>query len=452
MFRRLLIANRGEVAARIARTCRRLGVHTVAVASQADLGAKWLADADTVVPLGAAAASGSYLDADALIEVAVHHRCAAVHPGWGFLSENAVFARRCEAAGLTFVGPDPRHLALMGDKAVARKTMAALGMPVVPGSDGPLADLDDAKRAFDRVAGPALLKAVSGGGGRGMRPVDDAAELRDAWEQATAEALSAFGDGRLYLERRIVDGRHVEVQVLADRFGTCLHLGERECSVQRRHQKVIEEAPSPALSAAERERFLPLVADVIGRSGYRNAGTVEMLRDASGELFFMEMNTRLQVEHPVTEQVTGLDLVELQLRVAANQPLPLGQADVAVRGHAIELRINAEDPSQGFRPAPGRVTALRWPTGDGVRVDTHLRDGDRIPPNYDSMVAKVIVHGPDRATALERARAAVAATRVDGVPTNLDLHARILRWEPFVSGNYHTKSLEQALGDLLAGA
>ncbi len=330
--------------------------------------------------------------------------------------------------------------------------MAALGMPVVPGSDGPLADLDDAKRAFDRVAGPALLKAVSGGGGRGMRPVDDAAELRDAGEQATAEALSAFGDGRLYLERRIVDGRHVEVQVLADRFGTCLHLGERECSVQRRHQKVIEEAPSPALSAAERERFLPLVADVIGRSGYRNAGTVEMLRDASGELFFMEMNTRLQVEHPVTEQVTGLDLVELQLRVAANQPLPLGQADVAVRGHAIELRINAEDPSQGFRPAPGRVTALRWPTGDGVRVDTHLRDGDRIPPNYDSMVAKVIVHGPDRATALERARAAVAATRVDGVPTNLDLHARILRWEPFVSGNYHTKSLEQALGDLLAGA
>lgn len=452
MFRRLLIANRGEVAARVLRTCERLGIQSVVVASEADLGSPWLEGADLVVPLGPAPAGRSYLDADALIEIGVEHRCAAVHPGWGFLAENAVFARRCEAAGLTFVGPDPHHMSVMGDKARARETMKALGMPVIPGSDGPLSSLDQAREVLARVGAPALLKAVSGGGGRGMRMVDSEADLREAWEQATAEATAAFGDGRLYLERRIVEGRHIEVQILADRYGTCLHLGERECSVQRRHQKVIEEAPSPALSAEERSRFLPLVAQVIARSGYRNAGTVEMLRDRSGELYFMEMNTRLQVEHPVTEQVTGLDLIELQLRVAANQPLPLSQSDVSVSGHALELRVNAEDPAQGFRPSPGVVQELRWPQGEGIRIDTHLRSGDRIPPNYDSMVAKIIVSGPDRATTLERARHAVAATRVQGVPTNLDLHARLLRWQPFVSGDYHTRSLEQALPELLGGA
>ncbi|TVQ90104.1 MAG: ATP-grasp domain-containing protein [Deltaproteobacteria bacterium] len=452
MFRRLLIANRGEVAARILRTCQRLGIEAVVVASEADLGAPWLEGADRIVPLGPAPAAHSYLDADALIEVGVQHRCAAVHPGWGFLAENAVFARRCEAAGLTFVGPDPHHMSLMGDKARARETMKALGMPVIPGSDGPLSSLEEAREVFEQIAGPALLKAVSGGGGRGMRAVDHPQELREAWEQATAEATSAFGDGRLYLERRIVDGRHIEVQILADRFGVCLHLGERECSVQRRHQKVIEEAPSPALTPEERERFLPQVAQVVARSGYRNAGTIEMLRDASGELFFMEMNTRLQVEHPVTEQITGLDLVELQLRVAANQPLPLRQSEVRLRGHALELRLNAEDPAQDFRPSPGVVSELCWPQGEGIRVDTHLRSGDRIPPNYDSMIAKIIVSGPDRATTLERARQAVRATRVEGVPTNLALHGRLLRWQPFVSGAYHTRSLEQALPELLGGA
>jgi acetyl-CoA carboxylase biotin carboxylase subunit len=285
-----------------------------------------------------------------------------------------------------------------------------------------------------------------------MRSVYRPDEMEDGFRDAAAEASSAFGDGRLYLEKRIVDGRHVEVQVLGDRFGTCLHLGERECSVQRRHQKVVEEAPSPGLSGSERDRVLPLVADVVRRSGYFNAGTVEMLLDATGNLYFMEMNTRLQVEHPVTEQITGLDLVELQLRVAANQRLPIAQSDVARRGHAIEFRINAEDPADGFRPAPGLVRELRFPAGEGIRVDTHLRSGDRIPPNYDSMVAKLIISGGDRASTLEKAREAIAATRVEGVTTNLGLHARILRWEPFITGRYHTRSLEQDLANLMGAA
>lgn len=451
MFRRILIGNRGEVAARVLRTCRRLGIETVAVASAADLDSAWLQDATVVVPLGGARASESYLDAGALIEVGLHHRCAAVHPGWGFLSENAWFARRCEAAGLTFIGPDPSHIAWFGDKAVARDTMAALGMPVIPGSDGALSDLDAARRLADEIGYPVLLKAVSGGGGRGMRAVDGPDALADAWRDATAEATSAFGDGRLYMEKRIVNGRHVEVQVISDAFGTCLHLGERECSVQRRHQKVVEEAPSPGLSPEERARVLPLVADVVGRSGYTNAGTVEMLLDASGKLYFMEMNTRLQVEHPVTEQITGVDLVELQLRVAANQRLSLTQDDVTVSGHALEMRINAEDPAEDFRPSPGLVTALSFPEGDGIRVDTHLHSGERISPHYDSMVAKLIVSGPDRAAVIERARAALKQTRIEGITTNLDLHARILTWEAFVSGNYHTRSLEQDLDRLLGG-
>ncbi|MFT7521726.1 MAG: acetyl-CoA carboxylase biotin carboxylase subunit, partial [Kiritimatiellia bacterium] len=349
MFRRVLIGNRGEVAARILRTCRKLEIEAVVVASHADLDAAWLSDAFRVVPLGPSRSAESYLDADALIEVAVANQCSALHPGWGFLSENAVFARRCEAAGVTFVGPAPVDLTRFGDKAVARDTMKALGMPVIPGSDGPLDDVHQARALADSMGYPVLLKAVSGGGGRGMRVVNGPDELASAWSEATSEAMSAFADGRLYLEKLIIDGRHVEVQLIADGRGTCLHLGERECSVQRRHQKVLEEAPSPGLSPSERARVLPLVADIVARTGYKSAGTVEMLLDQDGRLWFMEMNTRLQVEHPVTEQTTGLDIVELQFRVAANRPLGITQADVRHQGHALELRINAEDPRQGFR-------------------------------------------------------------------------------------------------------
>ncbi len=445
MFRRVLIANRGEVAARVARTCHRLGIEVVAVASAADLDQAWLEDVDIVVPLGPARAAASYLDADALIEVARTQRCAAVHPGWGFLAENDRFASRCEAVGLTFVGPSPQHIRSFGDKALARETMAALGMPIIPGSRTPVDTLEDARREADGVGYPILLKAVAGGGGRGMRGVDDASELSDAFDQASAESLAAFGDGRLYLERRIVGGRHVEVQVIADRHGTALHLGERECSMQRRHQKVLEEAPSPGLSSTERERILPLVADVISRSGYHNAGTVEMLLDADGALWFMEMNTRLQVEHPVTEAITGVDLVELQLRVAANERLPIAQSDVAFSGHAFECRINAEDPEQNFRPSPGVLSVLELPEGEGLRTETHLHAGDRIPPDYDSMIAKLVVHGPTRQAALERLTAALDRVRVSGVTTNVELHRRIVRWPAFQAGTYDTTSLESKL-------
>ncbi len=443
MFRRVLIANRGEVAARVLRTCRRLGIEVVAVASAADADAAWLGDADVVVRIGPARAARSYLDQDALLETALHHRCSAVHPGWGFLAENDQFAARCEAAGLTFVGPRPRQIRMMGDKALARRTMADLGLDVIPGTREPVSDVDDASRAAGEIGFPLLLKAVAGGGGKGMRAVENANALPAAFALASAEAASAFGDGRIYLERRIEGGRHIEVQVVADRHGTCMALGERECSLQRRHQKVLEESPSPGLQASARERILPRVADVVARAGYLGAGTVEMLLDRDGRLWFMEMNTRLQVEHPVTEVVTGIDLVEWQLRVAASEPLPA--APPAPAGHAIECRINAEDPNDGFRPSPGRVKTLQLPEGEGVRVDTHLRSGDRIPPDYDSMVAKVIVHGSNRADAIGRMRAALNALRVEGVVTNVGLHLRILEWPPFVSGTYDTTSLEREL-------
>ncbi len=452
MFRRVLIANRGEVAARVARTCKKLGIQAVAVASPADRDQAWLADVHEVIGLGGNKAAESYLDAAALVEVGLRTGCSAVHPGWGFLSENAAFATMCTSAGLTFVGPSPEHLRSFGDKAVARSTMAALGMPIIPGSKEPVDTLEAARRVADEVGYPVLLKAVSGGGGRGMRAVDRPDDLAAAFAEATAEATSAFGDGRLYLERRIVGGRHVEVQVIGDGRGQALHLGERECSLQRRHQKVLEEAPSPGLSAAERERVLPLVAEVVGRAGYANAGTVEMLLDASGHLYFMEMNTRLQVEHPVSEEVNGIDLVAWQLAVAAGEGLPRSQAEIRPSGHAIELRLNAEDPAQGFRPSPGVVSGLSFPEGEGIRVDTHLAEGDRIPPHYDSMVAKLIVHGADRAQAIERARSALAATRIEGVSNNLGLHAAILTWEPFVSGRYDTTSLETHLDALTAAA
>jgi acetyl-CoA carboxylase biotin carboxylase subunit len=444
MFRRILIANRGEVAARVARTCKRMGIEVVAVASDVDRDQQWLADVDRVVTIGPARAAASYLDQDALIEVGRHHACSAVHPGWGFLAENEGFAVRVASAGLTFIGPAPRHLRAMGDKAIAKKTMRDLGLPLIPGSDGPVADVETARREADRVGYPVLLKAVAGGGGRGMRVVEHPDGLADAFASASAEAASAFGDGRMYLERRIDRGRHVEVQVIGDRYGHALVLGERECSMQRRHQKILEEAPSPGLSPSERARVLPLVQEAIARAGYVNAGTVEMLMDPDGKLYFMEMNTRLQVEHPVTEAITGVDLVEWQLRVAANEPLP--PRAPSPEGHAIECRINAEDPDNGFKPSPGLVSALKLPEGEGIRVDTHLRAGDRIPPNYDSMVAKLIAHGPDRATAIARMAAALAATEVGGVTTNLGLHRKILAWPEFVAGRYDTTTLESRLG------
>jgi acetyl-CoA carboxylase, biotin carboxylase subunit len=445
VFRRILIANRGEVAHRILQTCHRLGVEVVAVTSTADRDQAWLVEADHVVCIGGAPARSSYLNQEAIFEVARRCRASAIHPGWGFLAENAQFAQRCESLGLTFIGPSAKHILEMGDKSLARKTMATLGMPVIPGTKDPLKDLDQARRVADELGYPVLIKAVAGGGGRGMRAASDESALKQAFVEAGAEATAAFGDGRLYLEKQIVGGRHVEVQVVADHFGACATVGERECSLQRRHQKVLEEAPSPGLSVAERERILPVVAEAVRRSGYRNVGTVEMLLDADGALWFMEMNTRLQVEHAVSEAVTGVDLVECQLRIAANEPLGALLADKPVRGHAIECRINAEDPDAGFRPSPGLVTRLKWPEGEGVRVDTHLSTGDRISPHYDSMIGKVIVSAPDRAQCLVRLEAALQHTVVEGVKTNIGLHKRILQWEAFRNGRYDTTSLEREL-------
>jgi acetyl-CoA carboxylase biotin carboxylase subunit len=436
VFRRVLIANRGEVAARVLRTCRRLGVQAVACASDPDADLQWLAEADAVARIGGRTA---YLDMDAVLGAARSHGCAALHPGWGFLSENALFATRCEAERVSFVGPVPSVIRAMGDKSVAKDTMKRLGLPLIPGSDGPVPTPEEARRLADAIGYPVLLKARSGGGGRGMRRVDVPEEVEDAFRQASAEAHSAFGDGALYLEKLIERGRHVEFQVLGDRFGNLLCLGDRECSVQRRHQKLLEESPSPGVDEAVRAATMARVAEACRKAGYTGAGTVEMLRDEAGNLYFMEMNTRLQVEHPVTEMVTGIDLVEQQLRVACNERLDV---TAAPKGHAIECRINAEDPSQGFRPAPGRVSGLVFPSGEGVRVDTHLRAGDTISPHYDSLIAKLIVWAPDRPTAIARMEEALRGTRVDGVPTTIALHLQVLADPRFRAGTYDTTLLD----------
>jgi acetyl-CoA carboxylase biotin carboxylase subunit len=439
MFRRILLANRGEVAARVARTAKRLGIQVVAAASEPDRGLAWLSDVDAVAVLGGRA---SYLDADAVLAAAKAHGCSALHPGWGFLSENALFATRAEQERVTFIGPSPRSIRLMGDKAVAKDTMKAMGLPLIPGSDGVLRDAAHAREVADASGYPVLLKAKAGGGGRGMRRVFRPEDVEEAYTSASAEATSAFGDGAMYLEKLITRGRHIEFQVLGDRHGNFVHLGERECSVQRRHQKLLEESPSPALSPERRAEVGAMVAAACARAGYYNAGTVEMLMDVDGSLYFMEMNTRLQVEHPVTECVTGLDLVELQLRVACNEVV---RPEVRFSGHAIECRINAEDPDAGFKPAPGRVTRLVFPQMDGVRVDTHLREGDTISPHYDSMVAKLIVHAPTRGEAIARMEQALRATVVEGVPTTIGLHLRILAHPDFRAGTYDTTFLDTLL-------
>ena len=444
MFRRILIANRGEVAARVLRTCKRMGIEVVAVTSQADAGLGWLKDADQVVCIGPAKSAGSYLSQENILEAAKQTGATAIHPGWGFLAENADFSARCAAVGITFIGPGPRVMRSMGDKIQARATMDALGMPLIPGSQGQVCDLRAAASEAERIGYPVLLKATAGGGGRGMRRVFEPAGLQEGFESASNESLAAFGNGALYMEKLIVGGRHIEFQVVVDRFGNAIHLGERECSIQRRHQKLIEESPSPALTQAEREEMGALVAAIAARAGYRNAGTIEMLRDATtGELYFMEMNTRLQVEHTISEEVTGVDLVELQLKIAANhaiEPIP-----PKMTGHAIEARINAEDVEQDFRPCPGTITRLVWPQGEGIRVDSHLHEGDEISPHYDSMIAKIIAHGSDRSQAISRLKQALKDLVVEGVKTTTPLHIRVLENEEFLSGRYDTTTLTRML-------
>jgi acetyl-CoA carboxylase biotin carboxylase subunit len=445
MFRRILVANRGEVAVRVLRTCRRMGIECVAVASLADRDLSWLSEADEVVTLGPARAAQSYLDQDAVLEAARRSGATAIHPGWGFLAENATFAARCESAGLTFIGPPSHVIRQLGDKVAARSAMRRLGVPVIPGSDGALESLEEARSVAAAIGYPVLLKAVAGGGGRGMRRVYSEAEIEDAWDSARAEARAAFGDPTMYLEKLIVGGRHIEFQVLADRAGNAVHFGERECSIQRRHQKLLEEAPSPAVSDALRAEMGARVAGALARLGYYTLGTVEMLLDDSGELFFLEVNTRLQVEHPITEMIYGVDLVAWQLRVAAGHTLDLDQAAIAPSGHAVELRINAEDPELDFRPDPGRLERLTLPAGEGIRVETHLRQGDAISPHYDSMFCKLVVRGADRQAALDRAVEALDALEIEGVTTTAGLHRRILALPAFRAGDYDTTTLESTL-------
>jgi acetyl-CoA carboxylase, biotin carboxylase subunit len=448
VFRRVLIANRGEVAVRIIRACHELGVEAVAAYSSADRDSLPVSLADRAIHVGPPPAAQSYLNIPSLVAAATTTCCDAVHPGWGFLAENTEFAEACEDNDLVFVGPRPESIEVMGDKIRAKQTVAAAGLPLVPGSNG-AATLEEARALGEAVGFPLLLKASAGGGGRGMRLVTGPDGLEAAYRTASAEAFAAFSDGSLYAERALLGARHVEVQVLGDGEGGVLTLGERDCSIQRRHQKLVEEGPSPAVTDELRAEMEDAARRATEALRYRGAGTIEFLLGEDGRFYFIEMNTRLQVEHPVTELVTGIDLAQAQLRIAAGEGLPAtGRAEL--RGHAIEFRINAEDPAHDFRPAPGTVTRFRPPLGPGVRVDTHVVDGYAIPPFYDSLVAKVIVWAEDRAAALGRARRALTEFELEGVPTTRDLAADILESEPFTTGRYTTAFLSEAGGALPA--
>jgi acetyl-CoA carboxylase biotin carboxylase subunit len=448
VFSRILIANRGEVAVRIIRACRELDVEAVAVYSTADRDALHVRLADRAVHIGPPPAAASYLNVASLIAAAVTTGSQAVHPGWGFLAENAAFAAACEDNNVTFIGPRPETIATMGDKVRAREAVAAAGLPLVPGSNGTVS-LAEAQALADRVGFPLLLKAAAGGGGRGMRLVASAGELEPAFQTASAEAEAAFSDGSLYIEKALVDARHVEIQILGDGEGGVLTLGERDCSIQRRHQKLVEESPSPGVSPALRTEMEDAARRACEALRYRGAGTIEFLLDEDESFFFMEMNTRLQVEHPVTELVTGIDLARAQLRIAAEEGLPHeGRAEL--RGHAIEFRINAEDPARGFLPAPGTVTRFRPPLGPGVRVDTHVYEGYTIPPQYDSLIGKVLVWAEDRTLALARARRALSEFELEGVPTTRELAVDILESDDFETGRYTTAFLNDAAARLPA--
>jgi acetyl-CoA carboxylase biotin carboxylase subunit len=440
-LRRVLVANRGEIARRVIRACHDEGIEAVAVHSEVDAGAPFVGEADEAVPIGPGPAPQSYLNVAALLEAARRSGADAVHPGYGFLSESARFAAAVAAAGLTWVGPPAEVIAAMGDKVAARTAMRAAGVPVVPGTDDALGPDEDVAAAAAAVGFPLMVKARAGGGGIGMQRVDDPAALERAVATARQRAAAAFGDGGVFLERFVDRPRHVELQVLADAHGNAVHLGERECSVQRRHQKVIEESPSCALDPGLRGRMAEAALRAAAAIGYRNAGTVEFLVDAAGDFHFLEMNTRLQVEHPVTEMCTGIDIVRLQLRIAAGEPLGLTQEEVRFAGHAIEMRVYAEDPYR-MLPSPGTVTAWREPAGPGIRVDSGVVEGSVVSHLYDPLLAKLIVHAPTREAALDLALGAVDGFEVEGVRTNLALHRHVLTSAPFRAGDYTTALLE----------
>jgi len=445
VFEKILIANRGEIALRIHRACREMGIRTVAVHSTADAGAMHVRLADESVCIGPPPSRESYLNIPAILSAAAVTGADAIHPGVGFLSENAAFAEIVEAHGIVFIGPSPQHIQAMGDKITAKKTMVELGVPCVPGSEGEVTDLQAARAEAERIGYPVLIKAAAGGGGRGMKVAETPDDLEQAFTMARRESAAAFGNDAVYMERYLGRPRHIEIQVAADNHGNVVHFGERDCSVQRRHQKVVEEAPSPALNAEERKRIGDTVVDAVQRMGYRSLGTFEFLYE-NGEFFFIEMNTRLQVEHPITEAITGVDLVRLQIQAASGARLPITQEEIGFSGHAIECRITAEDPVS-FQPRPGTVSDYHAPGGLGVRVDSALYAGYAVPPHYDSLIAKLIVHGANRNEALLRLKRSLDEFVIDGLPTTIPLHQRLMTEPQFLDGDYHIRWLERDLLD-----
>ena len=442
---KVLIANRGEIALRIIRSCRELGIATVAVYSSVDKDALHVQLADEAVCVGEALSSKSYLNIPNILAAATSRGADAIHPGYGFLAENDKFAEMCRDHGLTFVGPSPHAIRSMGDKSTAKSTMQSVGVPTVPGSAGLLNSTKQAAVLAEEMGYPVMIKATAGGGGRGMRLVPDASQLESLYKAAQGEAEAAFGNPGLYMEKFIDRPRHVEVQVLADRHGNVVHLGERDCSIQRRHQKLLEEAPSPALDPELRRRMGEAAVAAAQSINYEGAGTVEFLLDRSGGFYFMEMNTRIQVEHPVTEMVTGVDLIAEQLRIAGGEPISVRQEEIQLTGHAIECRINAEDARHNFRPAPGRITGWLPPGGPGVRVDSHVYTGYDIPPFYDSLIGKLIVWGKDRDHAMTRKKRALNECAVTGIPTTVEFHLEMLDRPEFINGDVHTKFVEQEM-------
>ena len=441
MFDKILIANRGEIALRVHRACKEMGISTVAVHSEVDTGAMWVRLADESVCIGPRAAAKSYLNIPSIIAAAEITGAQAIHPGYGFLSENARFAEIVTAHGFTFIGPTAEHIMMMGDKITAKQAVKDAGIPVVPGSDGAVTSEEEAFEAAKQIGFPVLIKAAAGGGGRGMKVAQTEDDLAEAVATARAEAKAAFGDDAVYMERYLQTPRHIEIQVIADRFGNVCHLGERDCSLQRRHQKVLEEAPSPVIDAAARARIGKVVVDAIRAIGYLGVGTIEFLYE-NGEFFFIEMNTRLQVEHPVTEAITGIDLVREQIRIAAGLPLSFTQDDIVFEGHAIECRINAENPKT-FAPSPGLVSDFHAPGGLGVRLDSALYAGYSIPPDYDSLVGKLIVHGRDRAECIARVNRCLAEMVVGGVETSIPLFQDLLQQPDIIAGDYNIHWLER---------
>lgn len=448
MFKKVLIANRGEIALRIIRACRELGIATVAVFSDADTQSLHVRFADEDVCIGPAKSQESYLDPKRIISAAEVTNADAIHPGYGFLAENADFAEICESCDIKFIGPSSETIRLMGDKALAKDTMRRAGVPVIPGSDGVVESEEEALKLCYEIGFPVIIKASLGGGGKGMRIAANEAELKKGFPMARLEAEAAFGSREVYIEKYIAEPRHIEIQILGDSFGQVIHLGERDCSLQRRHQKLLEESPSPIMDEKLRNRMGSAAVKGAANVKYESAGTVEFLVDHGKNFYFMEMNTRIQVEHPVTEEVTDVDLIKEQIRLACGEKLNLSQDDIHLKGHAIECRINAEDPDKGFLPAPGKIESFHVPGGHGIRVDTHAYAKYAIPPYYDSMIAKLIAHGKTREEAILKARRALDEFIIEGIPTTIDFHKRILADQRFISGQFTTSLIEQILKEM----